>query len=246
MWIVLILVLASLFACRYFIVHRLNLNLDPINAFLARFCDQQAVFEPKDFEWTSSFRDEWKTIRDEYLQFEVHNELRLFKSINADVSSIDIANGWKVVLLRVYGVNTHLATRFPKTMQLIERCPCTLAFFSVFEPNTKLTQHRGLYKGVIRYHLPLVVPDEWDKCFINVHGRVLNWRIHRDKPIDLMFDDLYLHHAENNTNQRRVVLFLDIKRDFKNPIINAINSILLRFIRSNDAVNKTVRVANAI
>lgn len=131
---------------------------------------------------------------------------------------------------------------FPNTMKLVNKCPCTLAFFSVFEPGTKLEPHIGLYKGVMRYHLPIIVPDDFEKCFINVDGNVLHWR----EGEDLMFDDTFLHHAENNSNERRVVLFLDIKRDFNNIFINMLNSLILKCIKSNDAVKDTVDKANLI
>src|SRR5205085_4621122 len=141
-------------------------------------------------------------------------------------ASCNIKGDLKTDFLRAYGVDTNLTKLFPKTMELINMAPCTLAFFSVLEPWTKLAPHVGVYKGVIRYHLSLIVPDQWNKCFINVNGKFLHWR----QGQDMLFDDLFLHYVENNTDQRRVVLFLDIKRDFRNPLINLINSIFLRFI----------------
>lgn len=221
-------------------------NLLPyINQFLSRHCKDPAVLNTKDFEWTSDFRANWKVIRDEYLGYAISNTIPVYKTINEMTSSCDLTGGWRTLFLRIFGKDTKCAHFFPKTMQLINGCPCTLAFFSVFEPGTKLTRHVGLYKGVLRYHLPLIIPDKWDKCFINVNGRVLNWRFDsQDDPMDLMFDDTFLHHAENNTDQKRVILFLDIKRDFKSWWLNTFNTILLRFIRSNDAIDDTLKRAN--
>ena len=144
--------------------------------------------------------------------------------------------------MRIFNKDTELSKFFPLTSSLLEKAPCTLAFFSIFKPHTKLDPHVGVYKGVIRYHLPVSIPDQWDKCFINVKGRVLNWRVGKD----LIFDDSFIHYAENNTDQERVVLFLDIKRDFKNPILNLINTIMLYFITGNDALTETVNKANVL
>ena len=223
-------------------------NLLPyINQFLTRYCNDPAVLNPKDFEWTINFRANWQVIRDEYLNYARSNPIPVYKTINEMTSSCDLTGGWRTLFLRIFGKDTDHTQHFPQTMHLINACPCTLAFFSVFEPGTKLTRHVGLYKGVLRYHLPLIIPDKWDKCFINVNGRVLNWRFDsEDDPIDLMFDDTFLHHAENNTDQKRVILFLDIKRDFGSWWLNAINSVLLRFIKSNDALNDTVKRANRL
>lgn len=212
-----------------------------INKFLSKYCTDPAVFDTKNFTWTKLFRDNQTEILNEYQNYTKSYNIPKFKDIDIENSSCDINGGWKTLFLKIYGVNTTITDMFPLTFKLIEQCPCTLAFFSVFEPNTKLVRHRGVYKGVIRYHLPLIVPDEWDKCFINMNGRVLNWRIGED----LMFDDMFIHYAENNTNQRRVVLFLDIKRDFKNPLLNLLNTILLKFIKSNDLLIDTVAKANS-
>jgi ornithine lipid ester-linked acyl 2-hydroxylase len=216
-------------------------NISIINDFLSKHCSDPAVFDSKNFVWTKTFRDNQKTILAEYENYTKTYMIPKYKDINVETSSCDINGGWKTLFLKIYGVSTTITKMFPVTTKLIEECPCTLAFFSVFEPNTKLVRHRGVYKGVIRYHLPLIIPDEWDKCFINVNGRVLNWRIGED----LMFDDMFLHHAENNTNQKRVILFLDIKRDFKNPLLNLLNTILLKFIKSNDMLVDTVAKANS-
>lgn len=212
-----------------------------INNFLSKYCQEPAVFDTKKFPWTEMFRNNQKEILREYENYANMYSIPKFKDIDSENSNCDVNGGWKTLFLKIYGVNTSIAEIFPITSKLIEECPCTLAFFSVFEPNTKLVRHRGVYKGVIRYHLPLIVPEEWDKCFINVNGRVLNWRIGED----LMFDDMFIHYAENNTNQKRVVLFLDIKRDFKNPLLNLLNTILLKFIKSNDLLTNTVNKANS-
>ena len=63
-----------------------------------------------------------------------------------------------------------------------------------------------------------------------------------------MFDDMYLHHVENNTDERRVILFLDIKRDFGDSLLgmllNMFNSACLYFINKSDALRKTVDNVN--
>jgi aspartyl/asparaginyl beta-hydroxylase (cupin superfamily) len=215
-------------------------KMDLLNRLFEYYCNDPAVFDSKDIPWTKNFRDNWKLILQEYLEYSNKYSIPNYTKINEITSSCDVNNRWKTLFLRIFNADTNITHLFPQTMQLIKICPCTLAFFSVFEPGTKLTRHRGVYKGVIRYHLPLIVPDEWDKCFINVNGRVLNWQIGSD----LVFDDRFLHHAENNTNQVRVVLFLDIKRDFKNPILNFINTIFLRIVKSNDMLIDTLNKAN--
>lgn len=156
------------------------------------------------------------------------------------VATPDSNNGWKTLYLRTFNVNTDVSKYFPLTMNLIDCCPCTLAFFSVIAPGTKLAPHTGLYKGVIRYHLALIVPSDTSNCFIQILDKKLHWY----EGSDIMFDDMFTHYVENNTTEPRVVLFLDIKRDFHNVFINMINSLILLFIKSNDAVADTVANIN--
>ncbi|AYV78323.1 MAG: mg19 protein [Edafosvirus sp.] len=211
-----------------------------INKLFIKNCTDPSVFDPKDFKWTQNFRDNWKNILNEYQKYVNKFYLPPHSNINKIVSSCDTDNKWKTIYLRAFGRDTELIKYFPKTQKLIDSCDCTLAFFSVLEPGAKLQPHKGIYKGVIRYHLGLIIPDKWNDCFINVDNHKLHWKTGED----IMFDDLFTHYVENNTDQRRVILFLDIKRNFRNPILNFINTVMLYFIKSNDALDETILNAN--
>lgn len=214
---------------------------DKINYFFSKYSNDPAVLNPNDFPWSINFRNSWKIIRDEYLKYTATNIIPYHNNINPIVARCDNNRGWKTLYLRAFGKNTKIANFFPKTMEIINKSPCTLAFFSVLEPGAKLASHIGIYKGVIRYHLGIFVPKEWHKCFINVNGTILHWR----EGMDIMFDDMYPHYVQNNTNERRVILFLDIKRDFHNYFLNMLNTIFLQFIKSNDALKDTIDNANS-
>lgn len=211
-----------------------------INEFLKRHHKDPSVFDPKDFPWSRDFRFNWKTIRDELNEYCKTHEIPAYKDIDKGLSAD--ADGWKALFLRMFGNDTDIMSKFPKTKALIDSCPCTTAYFSMLEPGTHIPPHVGIYNGVLRYHLGLKVPKDWKNCFIVVNNKKLHW--HEGQ--DIMFDDSYLHHVENNTNERRIVLFLDIKRDFGSVIINAINTIMLKFIKCNDVLTTTVDKANRL
>ena len=40
---------------------------------------------------------------------------------------------------------------------------------------------------------------------------------------DLVFDETYVHHFENRTDQTRIILFCDFERPIRNPLMRAIN-----------------------
>jgi aspartyl/asparaginyl beta-hydroxylase (cupin superfamily) len=211
-------------------------SINLINNLLTHYCEDQSVFNPKDFAWTKNFRSNWKNIRDEYLQYTKNNTVPLFKNINTVVARPDIHSKWKTLFLRAYGKNTNVCKHFPLTLKLINSCPCTLAYFSILEPGAQLEPHVGVYKGVIRYHLGLIIPEDWENCFLEVDNKKLYWH----EGSDLMFDDMYEHYAQNNTDQPRIILFLDIQRDFKNVFINNLNKLFLKYIKSNDVLTETI------
>ena len=41
----------------------------------------------------------------------------------------------------------------------------------------------------------------------------------------VVFDDLYLHHVKNPTHQKRVVLYLDIKRKSESSLVRGFNEV---------------------
>jgi aspartyl/asparaginyl beta-hydroxylase (cupin superfamily) len=213
-----------------------------INKFLNKMTDDPSTFDPRDFDWTLQFRNNYKEILKEYQDYMVTHTIPAHNKINSHVASCDLDSKWKTLYLRAFKRDTDMMEYFPLTEKLINKCPCSLAFFSLLEPNAKLTEHIGVYKGVIRYHLGLIVPDDSDNCFIVVDGHKLHWT----PGSDIMFDDLYPHYVENNTNQSRLVLFLDIERDFHNVFVNAFNKLILYSIKSNDALNDTINNANKL
>ncbi len=214
-----------------------------INKFLSKMTNDPSVLNPNDFVWSKNFRDNYQEILKEYLNYTSKYLVPSHNQINSHVASCDPTGKWKTLYLRAFNRDTDLMQQFPLTRKLINACKeCTLAYFSVLEPGAVLKPHYGIYKGVIRYHLGLIIPDDWENCFIIVDNHKLHWRTGQD----IMFDDLFLHHVENNTNQPRVILFLDIQRDFKNPIINMINKLLLYSIKSNDALDDTINNANKL
>ena len=116
----------------------------------------------------------------------------------------------------------------------------TTAFFSILEPHTALIPHRGPYKGVLRYHLGLIIPQPDDLCGIKVDGTVYHWQVGKS----LIFDDTHTHEAWNNSDEKRVVLFIDFKRDFAFPI-NLLNNLILWMIRMSPFISNVVKKVEA-
>lgn len=196
--------------------------LDYINKF---YPNSKSEYYSTNIEWCENLRHNYKTIVKEYKDYISNNELRSFKQIDNVQSSYDISDiPWKVLFLRAYNKDTSKIKHFPKTYNLISKIPgCTLAMFSVLPPGKHIPPHEGPYKGVLRYHLGLIVPEDYKKCSILVNGKQYNWKT----GCDVLFDDTFKHSVTNDTDQTRVVLFLDIQRRFNNIFLDFLNSIVL-------------------
>jgi Aspartyl/Asparaginyl beta-hydroxylase len=75
-------------------------------------------------------------------------------------------------------------------------------------PNKHIPPHRGPSKGVLRYHLALRTPTDETAARIRVGSRTEHWRDGRS----LIFDDTFEHEAWNDSDDIRVVLFVDVIR----------------------------------
>jgi len=60
----------------------------------------------------------------------------------------------------------------PKTYELIKDMNnIKTAFFSILPPGKHIKAHFGPFKGVLRYHLALQIPQNKDECYILVNEK---------------------------------------------------------------------------
>lgn len=183
-------------------------------------------FEPEQFPWVRPLEDHWREIRAELEAVLVHrDDIPAFHEVTADVADISTDRDWKTFFFYGYGFRAEAnLRRCPATARLLEQVPgLTTAFFSILEPGKHIAPHVGIWKGVLRYHLGLMVPEPAEACGIRVGNEVAHW--HEGE--SLIFDDTYEHSAWNDTAGTRVVLFLDVKRPCRLPG-SWINSAVIR------------------
>ena len=180
-----------------------------------------------------TLKQNYNIIKDEYIQYQNNHNIPIFGDITKvqDYLSNDQTNSkWRVVVLRMYNKDTHLTKYFPNTMKLLDLIPhISLIMFSILEPGKRIIPHRGVYNGVLRYHLGLITPIDYNNCYIVIDKHKYNW-IEGD---DIIFDDTYSHYVINNTDETRVILFLDIKKEYKNMVLNMLNDLLLFIFNYN-------------
>lgn len=172
--------------------------------------------DPGRFDWIPRMEAGWRDIRaelDDVLSY--RDDLPNFQDISVDQASITDDDGWKTFFFFAYGFRSEAnCARCPRTAALLDSIPgVTTAFFSILSPGKHIGEHRGPWRGVLRYHLALKVPEPASAAGISVGGETAHWEEGRS----LVFDDGYEHFAWNDTDGVRVVLFVDVLRPLRPP-----------------------------
>jgi beta-hydroxylase len=177
----------------------------------------EPFLEPADMPWTGLLEAHYPAIREEAERaLRVRDVLPNFQDIAPDQIQLSDDDQWKSFWFVGYGVWDHPnCLRCPRTAAVLRATPgVTTAFFSILGPGKRLPPHTGPYRGVLRHHLALVVPEPTDAAGIRVGDQTRHW----EEGMSLVFDDTYEHEAWNDTDADRVVLFLDIIRPLWPPM----------------------------
>lgn len=166
-------------------------------------------YDDIEFNWCNTLKENFELIKTEFL--DVYNQ-KLKTATNK--VSLEKHQGWNQMELIVYGMfkekNINL---FPKTFNLIKNIDnISTCYFSILEPNTQIKPHIGDTDAFYRFHLGIIIPDGLPTCGIQVGPEKKAW-IEKDF---IVFNDVYKHTAWNNSDKTRVVLIIDVLREFDN------------------------------
>jgi aspartyl/asparaginyl beta-hydroxylase (cupin superfamily) len=192
--------------------------LAPVERFIGRrsLVGDATFFPTERFPWVQHIEDNWTVIRDEAEALLEHQgDLANFQDISKDQIEITDDDRWKTFFLYGYGFQAKLGVQMcPRTAALMREIPgMTTAMISILSPRKHILDHRGPYKGVLRYHLGLVVPEDAEACRIRVGEDVRHW----EEGKSMVFDDTFNHEVWNDTDETRVVLFVDVMRPLPFP-----------------------------
>ena len=207
--------------------------LAPVNAFFYMFSSvpSQPFLEERDFPELRTLTENWQTIREEGLRLLDDGYVRAAAAYNDLGFNSFFRTGWKRFYLKWYGDPLPSAELMcPKTVALLNALPNVHgAMFAMLPPGGRLVRHRDPFAGSLRYHLGLSTPNS-DDCFIEVDGVRRGWRDGEA----MIFDETFIHYAENKTQQNRLILFCDVDR----PLWGALPRAVSHFI-SNHIVKAT-------
>lgn len=163
----------------------------------------KAFHDPADYEWASTLEEAFPVIRNELFAILEH-EGAGFKAYR-DENDVRLA-GWNTFNFFFYGKKIEEnCARCPETTRVLESLPRferDHIMFSALNPHSAIPPHYGPMNGIIRAHLPLVVPPG---CYIKVGDEERTWVEGKL----LVFDDSYLHQVWNHSDDVRIVLFMN-------------------------------------
>jgi beta-hydroxylase len=196
--------------------------LAPYNMLMYLFSAVRAkpYADVKQFPELQQVTSQWQMIRDEALKLFDEGYIRAASAYNDIGFNTFFRRGWKRFYLKWYAdFLPSAATLCPKTTELLAKIPSiNAAMFTLLPPGSRLGAHRDPFAGSLRYHLGLVTPNS-PECHIIVDGEKYYWKDGEA----VMFDETYIHHAENRTDVTRVILFCDIERPLSNPVLRWLN-----------------------
>jgi aspartyl/asparaginyl beta-hydroxylase (cupin superfamily) len=144
---------------------------------------------------------------------------------------------WKVFYLYAMGEKPEAnRARCPQTSALLDQVPALFqAFFSILDGGKSVPAHCGPYRGYLRYHLGLVVPEQ-DPPSIRIKDQHYTWQEGKS----ILFDDSWNHEVINQSKSDRVVLIVDIRRPMPLPFgsINRIVEFFMRMIYGKQVLKK--------
>lgn len=197
----------------------------------------KTFFDLDGFPWVKEVEAHWKGMRQELDRLLAAIDLLPgFEEIQTEQAELTKDKRWKIFPLYAYGNWMHgNGRRCPETVQALKKIPkLQAAMFSIMQGKKELPPHRGVFGGVLRYHLGLKVPTPASQCGICVGGDNAHW----EEGKSLIFDDSHMHHAWNHSNEDRVVLFVDFTRPLP-PGLSAINEKMI------DSLSKSEFIENA-
>ena len=211
----------------------------PINLLMYLFSKAPATpfIDTKRYPELNLLEDNWTLIRDEAIKQSDQGEIKSSdKRDDAGFNSF-FKTGWTRFYLKWYGKDhTSAQNLCPETLRLLAEIPAIKAAMFAFLPaGAKLVRHRDPFAGSLRYHLGLLTPNS-KQCQMVVDGEIRHWQDGQS----MMFDETYLHYADNQSGQDRLILLCDYERPLKFGLPKYINKfIALLLMRAAVSPNQT-------
>jgi beta-hydroxylase len=198
---------------------------------------QDPVLGNEEFDWIPAVEGATDDILAEFHNIQATTDIPGIQDIVASQAVLSDDDRWKTFFLYGYGYRAEQNCQLcPATDRAVQNIPgLQSAMYSVLEPGTRLRSHRGPYNGILRYHLGLIIPGDGTSSGLRVADTTCHWQVGKS----LVFDDTFAHEAWNDSDQQRVVLFVDVERPLRFPI-NYLNKFLLFAVRISPPARQAI------
>ena len=161
------------------------------------------------------------------------------KYIGSDIRRENgITKAWRVINIKAGDEYSGVAQEyFPSLVRLLRTVPqigtCAV---SVLQDGVHIPIHVGYYKGIMRYMIPVVVPKDRENVFLCVNELKYCWT----EGVGVLWDDTYPHKVYNNTDEIRVVIYMDVVRPLRWGL-NALNRFILMLACNSKIVKDEIK-----
>ena len=182
-----------------------------------RYLDTPPVLDKQRyFPEHALFETHWREIRGECLRLMQEIEaIPRFHELMQEQANLSQHGGkyWRMFVLRAYGVdNAANQARCPATAFLLRDRPHILsATLSFLEAHKHIPPHRGPFRGILRFHLGVVIAKKADGSSgsrLLIDGKLYPL----EEGSTLLWDDTFEHAAWNDADSIRAALLLDVER----------------------------------
>lgn len=224
----------------YKIISRLGKAIiKSLEYFISLSVKDEFYLKPDDFYWTKLIENDFTKIKSEYDSFMSSNSTVLdICKVSEEQYNVVEENQWDFIPLYFYGTEIESFTKyFPDTIKCLAKIPgMTTSFISILKPGTFVKEHRGAYKGYLRYQIGIKIPQPSTQCGLKIKDVIYNW----NEGESVIFDDTYLHTAWNNSNELRAVLYVDFIRPMNKPLMY-VSRLLTIFINKSPFTQNAIR-----
>ncbi|HVZ24610.1 MAG TPA: aspartyl/asparaginyl beta-hydroxylase domain-containing protein [Sediminibacterium sp.] len=197
------------------------------------------ILPKSEFPWAKLLEDNWEQIQAEVKALLADPKvLPNIQDIQPAESLLTTDNRWKTFFLQGFG---HRAEKnralCPDTAKVLDQIPGLLTgFFSILHPGKHIPAHKGIFKGIVRTHLGLLIPGEAGQCRMRVGKEFIYWK----EGEAVFFDDTYNHEVWNDSDGIRVVLLIDTIRPYRS-IGRRINRFVINSITNSVYVKEALK-----
>ena len=84
--------------------------------------------------------------------------------------------------------------------------------------------------------LPIIVPKDRTNCFLCVNGDTLRWR----EGVAIGWDDNVPHKVSNDTDEERVIIYMDVPVKTNSRFVNNMSSFMLQQMKDSQMIKDEV------